>query len=76
MKTALPAVLGIPASGLIRLVGLPWWLVLVVVVASLVLGLVRAITPQDSADRLRLLLALHEYRTRPVISSDITVEGH
>jgi hypothetical protein len=58
MKSALPAVLTIPASELSRLVGLPPWLITIVVVASLALSLVRAVIPQDSADRLQLLLAL------------------
>ena len=76
MKSVLPAVLGIPASELSRLVGLPSWLVITVVAASLVLSLARAVIPQDSADRLHLLLALRGCRTRPEISPGITVTGH
>jgi hypothetical protein len=76
MNSVLPAVLGIPASELSRLVGLPSWLVIVVVGASLTLGLVRAIIPQDSADRLHLLLALRGCRTRAEVGSGITVTGH
>jgi hypothetical protein len=76
MKAVLPAVLGIPAGELSRLAGLPSWLVIVVVAASLVLGLVRAIFPQDSADRLHLLLALRGRRTQPENNSNTPVTGH
>lgn len=76
MKSALPTFLGISAGELSRLAGVPAWLVIVVVAASLVLGLVKAIVPQDSADRLHLLLAIRGCTTRPGISSGITVTGH
>lgn len=76
MKAVLPAALGIPAGELSRLAGLPSWLVIVVVAASLVLGLVRAVFPQDSADRLHLLLALRGCKARPENNSNITVTGH
>ena len=76
MKAVLPAALGIPAGELSRLAGLPSWLVIVVVAASLVLGLVRAVFPQDSADRLRLLLALRGCKARPENNSNTTVTGH
>ena len=65
-------ILGLPVGVLGRLVGLPPWLVVVVIAASLILGLVQAIVPQDSADRLRLLLALRRPRTRLAISPRIT----
>jgi hypothetical protein len=73
MKAALPPVLGIPASELSRLIGLPSWLAVVLIAASLVLGLAKAVIPQDSADRLHLLLSLRRSRSRPEISPGITV---
>src|ERR1700722_1264368 len=75
MKSVLPAVLGIPAGELSHLAGVPAWMVIVVVSASMVLGLVKAIVPQDSEDRLHLLLALCGCRKRPEISPGITVAG-
>jgi hypothetical protein len=77
MKSPGPIILGVPVGMLGRFAHLPPWLVIVVVAASLILGLVRAIVPQDSADRLHLLLALGRSKTRPAISPDITtVSGH
>jgi hypothetical protein len=76
MKPVLPAVLGIPAGELSRLAGLPPWLVITVVAASLVLGLAGAVIPQDSADRLHLLLTLHGCRPRAEITPGTTVTGH
>ena len=76
MMSALPAAVEISAGELGRLAGLPSWLVMIVVAASLVLGLVKAIVPQDSGDRLNLLLAIRGCRTRPEISPGITVTGH
>ena len=77
MKSPGPVILGVPVGALGHLVGLPPWLVIVVVTASLILGLVQAIVPQDSADRLHLLLALRRSRTRPAISTGTTTAtGH
>jgi hypothetical protein len=76
MRSVLPAVLGIPASGLSRLIGLPSWLAIIVIAASLVLGLAKAVIPQDSADRLHLLLSLRRSGSRPEISPGITAAGH
>jgi len=76
MKPTGPVIVGVPASVLARLAGRPPWLVIVAIAASLALGLVQAIVPQDSADRLRLLLALRRSETRPAISSGVTVTGH
>jgi hypothetical protein len=47
MRSPGPVILGVPVGVISRLAGL-----------SLLLGLVQAIIPQDSADRLGLLLAL------------------
>jgi hypothetical protein len=77
MKSPGPMILGVPVGVLGRLVGLSTWLVIIVVAASLMLGLVQAIVPQDSADRLDLLLALRQSRMRQAISPGITtVVGH
>src|ERR1700730_1531194 len=77
MKSPGPMILGLPVGLLGRLVGLPPWLVVVVIAASLILGLVQAIVPQDSADRLRLLLAFRRFRSRSAISPGVTtVTGH
>jgi hypothetical protein len=76
VKPTGPVILGAPAGLLSHLAGLPPWLVIVVVAASLTLGLVQAIVPQDSADRLRLLLALRRPRPAPAISPATTVAGH
>lgn len=62
-------ILGVPAAVTVRLAGLSPWLVVVLVAATLVLGLVQAIIPQNSADRLHLLLALGRSRKRAVIEA-------
>jgi hypothetical protein len=65
MKSAWTAILGgFPAVVVTHLAGISPWLVLVLIVAALVLGLVQAIVPQDSADRLDLLLALRHSNKR------------
>jgi hypothetical protein len=65
MKSTWTAILGgLPAVVVTRLAGISPWLVLVLIVAALVLGLVQAIFPQDSADRLDLLLALRRSNRR------------
>jgi hypothetical protein len=68
-------ILGVPAGVVGRLAGFPPWLVIVVVAASLILGLVQRIVPQDSADRLYLLLALRRSR-QGKLDPGITVTGH
>lgn len=72
MKAPGPIILGFPAGVIGRLVGLPPWLAVVVIAASLILGLVHAIVPQDSADRLRLLLALRQPGAKTAASPRIT----
>jgi hypothetical protein len=62
-------ILGIPAAVTVRLAGLSPWLVVVLVAATLILGLVQTIIPQNSADRLQLLLALRRSRRRAVIEA-------
>jgi hypothetical protein len=48
----------ITTANVIHDFGVSPWIIVIVVTASLILGLVRAVVPQDSADRLHLLLAL------------------
>lgn len=76
MKSVLPAVLGIPMGEVSHLIGLPSWLAIIVIAASLVLGLARAVIPQDSADRLHLLLSLRRPTSQPEISPGITATRH
>jgi hypothetical protein len=64
MRSPGPVILGVPAGLLGNMAGLSPWLAGFVVAASLVLGLVQAIVPQNSADRLNLLLALRRTRKR------------
>jgi hypothetical protein len=49
---------GVPAAVFAVAARLSPWLIVVVVVAALILGLVQAVVPQHSEDRLRLLLSL------------------
>jgi hypothetical protein len=69
MRALEPAIIGLPVGVIGGWAGLSPLLVVVVVVASLILGLVRAIFPQNSADRLHLLLALRRAGTRPIVES-------
>lgn len=69
MRPPGPVILGVPAGVLGHMAGLSPWLAGFVVAASLVLGLVQAIVPQNSVDRLNLLLALRQTRKRSAIEA-------
>jgi hypothetical protein len=56
---------GVPAAVFAVAARLSPWLIVVVVVAALILGLVQAVVPQHSEDRLRLLLSLLRPTGRP-----------
>lgn len=44
----------VPAYGALTVVGAPWWLLALLVGVSAMLELIRAVWPQESADRLAL----------------------
>jgi hypothetical protein len=71
MRPPGPGILGVPVAVLGNIVGLSPWLAGFVAAASLILGLAHAIIPQNSADRLNLLLALRRNRNRSTIG-----DGH
>ncbi len=67
MRAAGPAIIGLPVGVIGGWAGLSPWLVAVVVGASLIIGLVRAVFPQNSADRLHLLFAIRRSGERPIV---------
>jgi hypothetical protein len=66
---------GFPIAMLKTVLGSSPWLLVVVVSAALVLGLVQAIMPQNSADRLELLLALRRHHGSKVRNSMLASEA-